>query len=1063
MERGRIGILGHKHFMRDLPRDLRPAVHACIRRLTSIDRLRWHAAGVRVKKLDGFAWPVFEARLNDGDRLIFTFNRALAASNDASLHLVLWFAGHHDDAVRNAGRRMGLQNVVAEDLCELGGDTSALGLSWEGIGRIGGWQILGGAPVLDAEAYVEVFDQENREQLNGTGSLVEVSGEDIDRWAESQIDPLLHLTPRQRELTRAGQDNAVFLRGGVGTGKTTVLLYRMLKLLMNGSISRPVFLTYSKSLAMWCRSVFQRLPGCRDLQVEFTSLSGLLKSLQPGLEPVRGKPLFLGVWQQRRLPGNPESAWRELRRLRGGSAFRGHQPRTGADLPPDTDGNLAAAYTEYRKRLGRGLDVMDLVWEAYDHFLSPKVSRELPFDAVFIDEAQDLTPVEWLVCILVGDRPGLAFFCADEAQDVRDTRFTWSGVQAAMKLIGHRAPRFSIVELHGNERNSSPIAAFLRKMSNHLGLQTDPDCPGARPGPAPMTCATSREEAEKIARQKGCPVFLDLGASSSTHRADELFWCLDLDGVKGLEFQVVPVWLPETAWPADKREARRLYTALSRAMQVLLIFTEPALAPKLEELGTSLVRETEVNRVLDQHRDLLALDREAAARWKEPQYKQAVHWVEQGTCTWSDLRSQMPRWASLVALKQARCWVEEGLCSWEVFGSRIPEWVNAATPALALEWVREGLCSPQLFRARIPSWVSTATLEEAIAWVDAGLCTWMDFRFRLAAWEASATLALAVTWVRAGVRTWKDFRSRLSAWMPEANLALASQWVAGGFCTWPQFKDRIASWRDAATLQTADDWVRLGMSSWDDFRSRIPAWVASATLEQAAAWIALGLCSWGQFQGRIRDWTAVASLQMASEWVARGMCSWSAFDKRIPSWLPESSYDQSIEWARSGLCQPAALRDRVGEWAPSLTLQQASELVQLGCCRWGTLAARLPDWDSCATFEQASWWVAGGLRTWKDYAQRIPEWTSAATLEQASDWVRLGLCEWNVFGTGIALWKGSATLDLATQWVECGLASWSDFELKLASWAGQASVRQVTQWRELGLISRQVARSRIKK
>jgi len=654
MESGRIGILCHKHFMRDLPRDLRPAVHACIRRLTAIDRLRWHAAGVRVKKLEGFAWPVFEARLNDGDRLIFTFNRALTAlssSDDASLHLVLWFAGHHDDAVRNAGRRMGLLEVVAQDLCELEGDTNALGLSWEGIGRIGGWQILSGAPVVDTGAYVEVFDEENREQMSGLGSLVEVSEEDIDRWAESQIDPLLHLTPRQRELTRTGQDNAVFLRGGVGTGKTTVLLYRMLKLLMNGSIGRPVFLTYSKSLALWCRSVFQRLPGCKDLQVEFTSLSGLLKSLRPGLDPVRGKPLFLGIWQQRHLPGDPESAWRELRRLRGGSAFRGHQPMTGADLPADTDPNLAAAYTEYRKRLGRGLDVMDLVWEAYGHFLSPKMARELPFDAVFIDEAQDLTPVEWLVCILVGNRPGLAFFCADEAQDVRDTRFTWSGVQAAMKLIGHRAPRFSIVELHGNERNSSAIAEFLRRMSEHFGLQTDPGCPDARPGPAPLACATNRETAERIARQKGCPVFLDLGAPSSSHKSGEYFWTLDLDGVKGLEFQVVPVWLPEAGWPADKREARRLYTALSRAMQVLLIFTEPALATKLEELGTSLMRESEVARVLDQHRFLLALDREAAARWKEPDYEEAMRWVESGACTWSDLRSQIPRWVARAPMR----------------------------------------------------------------------------------------------------------------------------------------------------------------------------------------------------------------------------------------------------------------------------------------------------------------------------------------------------------------------------------------------------------------------------
>ncbi len=536
----RIGILAHRHFMRDLPRELRPAVHATLQRLTRIERSRWHAAGVRVKKLEGFSWPVFEARLNDGDRLIFTFNRALSEEQrEPTLHVVLWYAGHHDDAVRTAGRRMGLQQASEADLSELDADVNALGLTWDGVDRLGGPEVLSHRSVSDADAYVEVFDRENREQLRGVGALVEISEDDIDRWAESQLDPLLHLTPQQRGLTRTGQDRPVFLRGGVGTGKTTVLLYRMLKLLLQGSIHRPVFLTYSRSLAGWCRSLFRRLPGYHGWEVEFTSLSGLVKKLHPSVAPAGDKHEFARIWHQRRWGGDPDAAWRELRRMRGSAAFHGRQPMTGADLPAGADAALVAAYSAYRKHLGGRPDIMDLIWQSYEAFSSPKRAGALPFDAVFIDEAQDLTPVEWLVCILMGDRPELAFFCADEAQDVLDTRFTWEGVEAALKLIGHRAPRFSEARLEGNERNSAPVIAFLRRLSEHFELPRTPECSGAKPGPVPAVIAASRAEAERVALQAGCPILLDLGARKTSQLRGEggeaePCWCLDLDGIKGL-------------------------------------------------------------------------------------------------------------------------------------------------------------------------------------------------------------------------------------------------------------------------------------------------------------------------------------------------------------------------------------------------------------------------------------------------------------------------------------------------------------------------------------------------
>src|SRR5574341_656565 len=87
-------------------RVLAPDARARFRRV--VDRLRagqW-GGGTRVKKLRGCPKPVFEARQDAGDRILFTLAHTAARDGSQTLrpHLQLWDLVHHDRVSGRARR-----------------------------------------------------------------------------------------------------------------------------------------------------------------------------------------------------------------------------------------------------------------------------------------------------------------------------------------------------------------------------------------------------------------------------------------------------------------------------------------------------------------------------------------------------------------------------------------------------------------------------------------------------------------------------------------------------------------------------------------------------------------------------------------------------------------------------------------------------------------------------------------------------------------------------------------------------------------------------------------------
>src|SRR5438093_9588609 len=88
--------------LRSLPGDERSRFRRLVHRLAVGD---W-GGGTRVKKLRGCPKPVFEARQDAGDRILFTLARSAASDGGARLapFIQVWDLVHHDRVTARASR-----------------------------------------------------------------------------------------------------------------------------------------------------------------------------------------------------------------------------------------------------------------------------------------------------------------------------------------------------------------------------------------------------------------------------------------------------------------------------------------------------------------------------------------------------------------------------------------------------------------------------------------------------------------------------------------------------------------------------------------------------------------------------------------------------------------------------------------------------------------------------------------------------------------------------------------------------------------------------------------------
>jgi superfamily I DNA/RNA helicase/mRNA-degrading endonuclease RelE of RelBE toxin-antitoxin system len=364
------------------------------------------------------------------------------------------------------------------------------------------------------------------DRLDQQPDLVVPSTRDLVRYKDGDLlGFLLRLDEDQVKLTRWALDGPTMVRGGAGTGKSTVALYRVKALLERPGATgheRVLFTTYTRALLTVTRQLLEQLLTPDQLRrVEVVTCDQLAHRIVARLRKV-------GAFE------TDSDALRRLGALRrvhqpGGSAFeaklraRALDRLTDAWLLEEFDWIIAGrglkSLSEYldAARPGRGLALPErgrtAVWELYEAFAAQAVGERYPalrlealaaargaaaerFDHVVVDEAQDLSPVSLaLLAECCAAAEGL-FFAADSKQSLYSRNYGWASAHPRLQFRGRTAL------LRRNYRSTSEIdaAAFSVLAAEEGDDMVASASVHSGPEPVLLRLPDDQSEAEWVAR-----------------------------------------------------------------------------------------------------------------------------------------------------------------------------------------------------------------------------------------------------------------------------------------------------------------------------------------------------------------------------------------------------------------------------------------------------------------------------------------------------------------------------------------------------------------------------------
>ncbi|HOU40381.1 MAG TPA: 3'-5' exonuclease [Promineifilum sp.] len=317
-------------------------------------------------------------------------------------------------------------------------------------------------------------------QLAAQPDLALFDPEDLVRYAEGTLAGfLLRLDESQKPLQHWALRGPTLVKGGPGSGKSTVALYRVRAVVEHhqqttGRLPTVLFTTYTNSLTHASESLLRQL------------LTGLVPLAHDGKLPkeIRVSTLHkTAAWIANTggtvtvaTPADQQEALRVARSAFGRALFgEAERARVGAltaDLRDDylleefewaiegQDCRDEAAYLA-ADRAGRGIpfgrERRAAVWQLYEVYRDYLRDRGLcawgqltqlaidrvrsgaftrRWDYVIVDEAQDLRPAALALAVELCREPGGVFLTADANQSLYHRGFRWNRIHAALQVVG---------------------------------------------------------------------------------------------------------------------------------------------------------------------------------------------------------------------------------------------------------------------------------------------------------------------------------------------------------------------------------------------------------------------------------------------------------------------------------------------------------------------------------------------------------------------------------------------------------------------------------------------------
>ena len=268
-------------------------------------------SGVRVKKLKlSSNQVVFEARLNQGDRMLFTLGRDYKRSI-----VYVWGIYHHDD-VNTEAKRIGLPENASFLYLESDDTEELPELLIEDLPR----------EYMTQEAIYEKAKSDY-----GPQKWLVADTEELERLLRSNpdegIELYLHITPEQKDIL--DQSPPLLISGTAGSGKTTISVYY---LLAGERTGKKVFITCSSHLKKLSEKIYDGLVANRKTsdsadstsrRPEFYTFREILEAVckTSGQSPDSGKEVdlqrFTEIFANHSLARkyDAELVWEEIRAI----------------------------------------------------------------------------------------------------------------------------------------------------------------------------------------------------------------------------------------------------------------------------------------------------------------------------------------------------------------------------------------------------------------------------------------------------------------------------------------------------------------------------------------------------------------------------------------------------------------------------------------------------------------------------------------------------------------------------------------------------------------------------
>jgi DNA helicase II / ATP-dependent DNA helicase PcrA len=577
-------VLLHPDLFRRLRRSERGERSRVWKTLLRLREGQW-GGGTRVKRLRGVGRPVYEARTDSGDRLLFTMVRSADAGQPDRLrsHLQIWDLVEHDDAERVARRNrspeaefLELETLEQFEISEPPPHPDALFAD-----LITQDPDEAAEPLLQFLLPPDGFAAQSEEGMPGgvRWFLLEPSlfndEEDLQRILDGGGEELeLKLLREQYEVLRA--PGPVLLAGSAGSGKTTIAIHRLVAAASGAEPLSALYLSYSAPLVEHARGLYRDLMLARGLDPDhdphhrppqFFTFGDLYRSLVPRdfrehqARPMT-EPLFREWFRKAGRSLDPALVWEELRSILKGACLTPAQSMLGEEAyfelgkkraPLFVDERpeiyrIAQRYQEWLAEEGRS-DRIDLCRRALAEL---RRGKQRGWDVVICDEVQDLTELEVSFVLSLSRRPDLGgvLLTGDTQQIVNPSGFRWAEVRRLAGKTAHTKSTPAVLRLRRNLRSVRPLvelANALLLLRREIFGRSEEDEPeeAAIEGPLPLEIPASEEEALAAIRGFGprCAVLtLDDEEAERLRRLLDTTRVFHVREAKGLEFDTVVLW-----------------------------------------------------------------------------------------------------------------------------------------------------------------------------------------------------------------------------------------------------------------------------------------------------------------------------------------------------------------------------------------------------------------------------------------------------------------------------------------------------------------------------------------